>query len=78
MARKNLPPRGPRLDLAGALGVAFVNTAAARQGNRQQGVRTYEELLTWSQQTGVVSTLEGERLRRRAAERPEEAAAAAR
>jgi predicted RNA-binding Zn ribbon-like protein len=76
MAKKDLPPRGPQLDLAGALGVAFVNTAAARPENRQVGVRTYEELLTWSQQTGVVSTVEAESLRRRAAERPEEAAAA--
>ncbi|MCP3957487.1 MAG: hypothetical protein GY719_06510 [bacterium] len=75
MARKQPPPRGPQLELAGALGVAFVNTAGAREENRQVGVRSYAELLVWSQQVGVVSAAEAERLRQLAAERPDEAAA---
>lgn len=72
-ARKTPPPRGPQLKLAGALCVAFVNTAGARPNNRQQGVASYAELLTWGQQAGVLSTLDAERLRRLAAERPEDA-----
>ncbi len=75
MARKQPPPpRGPQLELAGALGVAFVNTAGAREENRQMGFRSYAELLAWSQQVGVTPAAQAERLRKRAAERPEEAA----
>ncbi len=73
---KQLPPRGPQLELAGALGVAFANTAGAREENRQLGFRSYGELLAWGQQVGAVSALEAERLRKLAAERPEAAAAA--
>lgn len=71
MARKPLPPRGPRLDLAGDLGVAFVNTAGAREDNYQQGVGSYKELLAWSRAVDVLSALDVERLSRRAAEHPE-------
>lgn len=70
MARPK-PPRGPRLDLAGDLCVAFVNTAGARTNNRQQGVQSYEELLTWSQRVGLVSTAEALRLGQRATEEAE-------
>jgi len=73
--KKSPPPRGPQLEMAGALCVAFVNTASARPNNTQQGVANYAELLIWGQQVGVLSTLDGERLRRLAAERPQDAAA---
>jgi len=73
MARKPRPPRGPQLELAGALPVAFVNTAGARKDNRQQGVASYAELIAWGRQVGVLSALEAERLRLRAAARPAEA-----
>ncbi|HEX9731162.1 MAG TPA: CGNR zinc finger domain-containing protein [Thermoanaerobaculia bacterium] len=75
MARRKPPPRDPQLELAGALCVAFVNTAGARDNNRQQGAKSYAELVTWAQQAGVLSTNEAERLRRLAAERPEDAEA---
>ncbi len=74
MARKTLRPRGPQLELAGDLGVAFVNTAGAREKNRQQGIASYRELLAWGQAVGAVSSLEAERLGRLAAEQPERAA----
>ncbi len=61
--------------MAGSLCVAFVNTAAARPENDQQGVTSYAELLTWGQQTHLLSAAEAERLARIAKERPEEAAA---
>ena len=70
------PPRGPQLALAGEPCVAFVNTAGARPDNRQLGVSTFAELVTWCQAAGTVSADEAERLRRRAAERPAEAEAA--
>lgn len=76
MARKQLPSRGPQLELAGDLGVAFVNTAGAREENQQLGIRDYGQLLAWGQQVGVVSAAAAERLWRLAAERPEEAVAA--
>ncbi|MCP5110919.1 MAG: hypothetical protein GY953_08805 [bacterium] len=76
MARKHPPPRGPQLDLAGNLSVAFVNTVGARDDNRQLGISSYPELLAWSQQAGTLSALEAERLRQRALEQPEAAAAA--
>lgn len=69
-------PRGPQLELAGELCVAFVNTAGERPENRQMGVSSYAELVTWSREVGIVSAHEVERLRRRAAERPAEAEAA--
>ena len=72
---KTPPPRGPQLKLADALCVAFVNTASARLNNGQRGVDSYAELLTWGEQAGVLSTLDAERLRRLAAERPQDAAA---
>ncbi len=75
MARTNLPPRGPQLELAGALSLAFVNTAAARKKNRQQGIRTYAELLVWSQQTGVLQAAGAARLAQLAAELPDAATA---
>ncbi len=74
MPRSKPPPRGPQLDLAGSLPVAFVNTASARDDNRQKGVRSYLDLLAWSQQVGLVSAPEAERLQRRASEQPDEAA----
>ncbi len=70
---KEKVPRGPQLELADALCVAFVNTASARDKNRQQGAQNYEELVVWGQQAGLLSTLEAERLERLAAERPAEA-----
>ncbi len=76
MARQRQLPRGPQLELAGDLCVAFVNTAGARSNNRQQGVASYAELLTWGQQVGTLSALEAERLEAFAAERPGEAQAA--
>ncbi len=76
MARRNLPPRGPQIELCGGeLAIAFGNTASARPDNAQQGVASFGDLLTWGQQAGVLSALEGERLERLAAERPEDAAA---
>ena len=72
--RKPPPPRGPQLELAGELCVTFVNTAGARADNRRQGVSSFAELVTWSREVGIVSAHEAERLRRRAAERPAEAA----
>jgi predicted RNA-binding Zn ribbon-like protein len=76
MAKRTPPPRGPQLDLAGELSVAFVNTAGARPDNRQQGVETYADFVTWSQAVGTVSAPKAQRLRRRAAERPGSAQAA--
>ncbi len=76
MPRKQPPPRGPQLELAGSLPVAFVNTVGAREENRQMAVQSYAELLAWSQQVGVTSATVAERLRKLAAERPEEATAA--
>ncbi len=76
MARKPPRPRGPQLELAGELCAAFVNTAGARPENRQQGVASFAELLTWSRQTGALSTAEAERLKREAAQRPGDAEAA--
>ena len=70
MARKPPPPRGPQLELAGDLSVAFVNTAAARKDNRQIGVGSYADLLFWGQQTGLLSAHEVERLGQRAQEKP--------
>ncbi|MEE8526706.1 MAG: ABATE domain-containing protein [Thermoanaerobaculia bacterium] len=75
MAKKPKPPRGPQLELAGDLGV--VNTAGEKEWNFQQGFRSYAELLIWGQQAGVVDTAVAERLRRLAAERPEDAEAVA-
>ncbi len=75
MAKKPLLPRGPQLELAGHLAVAFVNTGAARDKNRQLGVTSYAELLTWSQQVDLLSAAEAEELRRAAAARPEDAEA---
>ncbi len=75
MARKTPPPRSPQLKLAGAPCVAFINTAAVRPDNRQQGVENFPQLLTWCRQAGTLSDAEAERLHRWAAERPEEAAA---
>ena len=74
--RKPPPPRGPQLELAGELCVAFVNTAAARPENRQQGVSSYAELLAWCREVDVVSSHDAERLRQRAAEQPAAAQAA--
>ena len=71
--RKPPPPRGPQLELAGELYVAFVNTAGARPDNRQQGVSNFAELVTWSRQIGAISAHEARRLLQRAAERPAEA-----
>ena len=53
------------------MAVAFVNTAAAREKNRQQGVASYAELLTWSLETGLLQPLDAERLSRRAAAEPQ-------
>ncbi len=75
-AKRTPPPRGPQLDLADELCVALVNTAGARPDNRQQGVESYADFVTWSQAVGTVSAPEAERLRRRAAERPRAAEAA--
>ncbi len=55
--------------------VAFTNTAGAKPENAQQAVTSYDELLTWGQQTGLLSTTDAERLRRRAAKEPETAEA---
>jgi predicted RNA-binding Zn ribbon-like protein len=73
MAKKAPPARGPQLELAGDLSVAFVNTAGAREDNRQLDVGSYAELLAWGRQAGVLSAVEVERLGRRAAERPADA-----
>lgn len=70
MAKKQLPPRGPQLEIAGDLAVAFVNTAAARDVNRQQGVGSYPDLLTWSQQVSILQAHDAERLAAKAAEDP--------
>ncbi len=75
MAKKTPPRREPRLKLAGAPSVAFINTAGARPDNRQLGVGRYPELLTWGQRAGLLSAAEAERLRREAAARPAEAEA---
>ncbi len=75
MARKPPPPRGPQLELAGDLSVAFVNTAAEREKNRQLGVSSYTEMLTWSQRVGVLQAHDAERLAALAAEAPSAATA---
>lgn len=76
MARRTPPPRGPQLELCGnELAVAFGNTASAKPGNAQQGVESYGDLLTWSQQVGILSPAEAGRLERLAAEHGDDAAA---
>ncbi len=77
MAKKPKPPRGPQLELAGDLGVAFVNTASAEDWNFQQGFGNYTELLIWGQQAGVLDARAAERLRRLSAEQPADAEAVA-
>ncbi len=74
--RKPPPPRGTQLELAGELCVAFVNTAGARRENRQQGVASFDALVTWSHEIGFVSAHEAEHLRGLAAEQPAAAEAA--
>ncbi len=76
MAKRTPPPRSPQLKLAGEPCVAFLNTAGARPDNRQLGVSNCGELVTWCQRIGTVRAERAERLRRRAAERPAEAATA--
>jgi len=71
--KKPKPPRGPQLELAGDLGVAFVNTFSARDWNFQLGFETYAELVTWGQRAGVLDAGAAERLRQLAAERPADA-----
>lgn len=63
------------MDLAGDLSLAFVNTAGARKNNRQLGVGSYAELLTWGLRAGVISPSTAELAGRRAAARVPEAAA---
>ncbi len=75
MAPRNAPPRGPQLELAGELSVAFVNTAGARPNNRQLGVGSHADLLVWGRQVDLLSTAEAERLGQRADAEPEIAAA---
>ncbi len=48
------------MELAGDLATAFMNTGAARDKNRQLGVASYGELLTWSQLVGLVQPTEAE------------------
>ncbi len=76
MAMNHPPPRGPQLELAGDLSVAFVNTIGARDNNRQLGARDYAELLAWGQKVDLLSAPEAERLRQRVTEQPEAAAEA--
>lgn len=71
--RKPPPPREPRLDLAGDLCVAFVNTAAATPENRQLGIADYGELVAWAFEADLVSAAEGRSLRRQASEHPAQA-----
>ena len=75
MPKKTPTRRDPQLALAGSLCVAFVNTAGAREINRQAGAATYAELLSWSLSAGVLPAAEVERLRLRAAEESAEARA---
>ncbi len=75
MAKKPLRRRGPQLELAGHLAVAFVNTGGAQSKSRQLGVTSYDELLAWSLQVDLLSAAESEELRRAAAARPAEAEA---
>ncbi len=71
--REPQQPRGPQLEIASELGVAFVNTSSARKHGGQQGIASYSDLVTWCRQVGTVSASEAESLRHRAAERPAEA-----
>ena len=83
MAKKS-KKKGPRaLERAGALCLAFANTGVPRRDDRRKDskapasmpLKRYDELITWSQRMGVLNANLAERLRRVAAERPEEAAA---
>ncbi len=67
---KKPPPRNPQLAIAGALCVAFVNTAHARDNNRQFGVDSYDTLLTWALQTELLSSDQAADMRQQAAEQP--------
>lgn len=73
MAAKPPRPRGPQLELAGDLCVAFVNTAGARKKNRQQAIESYLDLIAWGQAVSALSSREAERLGRLAAEQPAQA-----
>lgn len=48
------------------MSVAFVNTAGARDDNRQLAVDGYADLLTWSRQAGLLTAREAELLRQQA------------
>ena len=81
---KDAPKDVPReLERAGALCLAFANTAAPGRDDRRRDPRvaiavrleSYAELGTWAQRMGILGAAEGERLRRAASERPEDAAA---
>ncbi|MEM7582325.1 MAG: ABATE domain-containing protein [Acidobacteriota bacterium] len=73
MPRKTTRPRGPQVKLAGALCVAYVNTANAHEKNRQVAVGSYDELLTWTVQAGALTPDTADALRRHARDQPQEA-----
>ncbi len=84
MAKKSRKSRGCReLERAGALCLAFANTGVPRRDDRRKDSKAppevplehYGELVTWGQLMGILGDAAGERLRRAAAEQPEEAAA---
>ncbi len=71
--RRKSPPRKPELVRRdGALCAAFVNTASLKR----RPLVTWQDLLAWARQCGVVGSGEAEELARVAAERPAEAAIA--
>ncbi len=71
------------LESAGALCLAFANSGVPRRDDRRKGsqappslpLERYAELVAWSLRMGAMTAAEGKRLRRLAAERPQDAAA---
>ena len=73
MAKRRRPRRQPvkrQLVSDGALCVTFVNTAS----EKRQPLATYEDLLAWGVETGVLAGGDASRLERSAGERPASAA----
>lgn len=85
MAKKTKRKTGVAHDIevAGALCLAFVNTAAPRRDDRRHKpqvpsvtrLESYSDLVGWVQRMGALGAAEGDALHRAAAERPAEGAA---
>jgi len=70
-------PDYPAFEITGgALCLDLANTVNQRPTTAAEGLRTYEDLVGWAEQAGVLTAAEGQALREEAARRPADAAAA--